>query len=113
MICTISSSSPRKKRRPWQPREGRKPVVDFFKQQKPMIEFTNSFEKCQSRLLTNKVAAIATVWEDDLYTLANKGLVQKTVRPFLLQTGEVGDLTACLCWCRRRNPRRRCCLPIS
>jgi multiple sugar transport system substrate-binding protein/putative spermidine/putrescine transport system substrate-binding protein len=37
------------------------------------------------------VAVIATVWEDDLYTLANKGLVQKTVRPFLLKTGQVGD----------------------
>jgi putative spermidine/putrescine transport system substrate-binding protein len=66
------------------------PVVDFFKQQKPVIEFTNSNE-ASIQALTNKVAVIATVWEDDLYTLANKGLVQKTVRPFLLQTGEVGD----------------------
>src|SRR5262249_2020174 len=33
----------------------------------------------------------ATVWEDDLYTLASKGMVPKTVRPFLLATGEVGD----------------------
>jgi ABC-type uncharacterized transport system YnjBCD substrate-binding protein len=66
------------------------PVVAFFKEQKPYIEFTNGNE-ASIQALTNKVVAIATVWEDDLYTLANKGLVQKTVRPFLLQTGEVGD----------------------
>jgi putative spermidine/putrescine transport system substrate-binding protein len=66
------------------------PVVAFFKEQKPYIEFTNGNE-ASIQALANKVAVIATVWEDDLYTLANKGLVQKTVRPFLLKTGEVGD----------------------
>ena len=65
-------------------------VVSFFKEQKPYIEFTNGNE-ASIQALANKVAAIATVWEDDLYTLANKGLVQKTVRPFLLKTGQVGD----------------------
>ena len=66
------------------------PVVAYFQQQKPVIEFTNSNE-ASLQALANNVAVIATVWEDDLYTLANKGLVPKTVRPFLLQTGEVGD----------------------
>ena len=67
-----------------------KPVVEFFKAAKPMIEFTNSNE-ASIQAIANNVAPIATVWEDDLYTLASKGLVQKTVRPFLLKTGEVGD----------------------
>ncbi|HSE75752.1 MAG TPA: extracellular solute-binding protein, partial [Dongiaceae bacterium] len=67
-----------------------KPVVAFFKEQKPYIEFTNGNE-ASIQALANRVAVMATVWEDDLYTLANKGLVQKTVRPFLLQTGQVGD----------------------
>ena len=66
------------------------PVVAYFKEQKPVIEYTNGNE-ASLQALANNVAAIATVWEDDLYTLANKGLVPKTVRPFLLKTGEVGD----------------------
>ncbi len=66
------------------------PVVSFFREQKPLIEFTNGNE-ASIQALVNNVAAIATVWEDDLYTLASKGLVPKTVRPTLLETGEVGD----------------------
>jgi ABC-type uncharacterized transport system YnjBCD substrate-binding protein len=67
-----------------------KPVIDFFTAAKPVIEFTNGNE-ASIQAIANNVAPIATVWEDDLYTLASKGLVQKTVRPFLLKTGEVGD----------------------
>jgi putative spermidine/putrescine transport system substrate-binding protein len=67
-----------------------KPVIEFFKAAKPMIEFTNGNE-ASIQAIANNVAPIATVWEDDLYTLASKGLVQKTVRPVLLKTGEVGD----------------------
>jgi multiple sugar transport system substrate-binding protein/putative spermidine/putrescine transport system substrate-binding protein len=66
------------------------PVVAFFREQKPLIEFTNGNE-ASIQALVNDVAAIATVWEDDLYSLANKGLVPKTVRPTLLETGQVGD----------------------
>ena len=66
------------------------PVVAYFKEQKPLIEFTNGNE-ASLQAIANNVAPIATVWEDDLYTLAAKGLVPKETRPSLLKTGEVGD----------------------
>lgn len=66
------------------------PVNAYFQQQKANIEFTNGNE-ASLQALVNKVVVMATVWEDDLYALAAKGLVPKTVRPFLVQTGEVGD----------------------
>jgi multiple sugar transport system substrate-binding protein/putative spermidine/putrescine transport system substrate-binding protein len=66
------------------------PVVAYFKEQKPQIEFTNGNE-ASLHAIANNVAPIATVWEDDLYTLAGKGLVPKETRPALLKTGEVGD----------------------
>jgi ABC-type uncharacterized transport system YnjBCD substrate-binding protein len=65
-------------------------VVDYFNAKKPLITFTNGNED-SIKALVNNVAMFATVWEDDLYTLASKGLVQKTVRPFLLESGQVGD----------------------
>ena len=66
------------------------PVVDFFKAYKDQVVFTNSNE-ASIQAIANGVAPIATVWEDDLYTLASKGLVQKTVRSALVKTGQVGD----------------------
>jgi putative spermidine/putrescine transport system substrate-binding protein len=65
-------------------------VIDYFRAQKPLITFTNGNED-SIKALVNNVVMFATVWEDDLYTLASKGLVQKTVRPFLLESGQVGD----------------------
>jgi putative spermidine/putrescine transport system substrate-binding protein len=65
-------------------------VIDYFKAKKPLITFTNGNED-SIKALVNNIAMFATVWEDDLYTLASKGLVQKTMRPFLLQSGQVGD----------------------
>src|SRR5690349_6708027 len=65
-------------------------VIAFFQEYKPIIEFTNGNE-ASLQALANNVAVIARVWEDDLFTLAGKGLVQRTVRPMLLKTGEVGD----------------------
>jgi multiple sugar transport system substrate-binding protein/putative spermidine/putrescine transport system substrate-binding protein len=66
------------------------PVVAFFNDRKALIDYTGSNEN-SLQALANKTATFATVWEDDLYTLASKGMVPKTVRPFLLATGEVGD----------------------
>jgi len=66
------------------------PVVAFFKDRRALIEYTNSNEN-SLQTLANRTATFATVWEDDLYTLASKGMVPRTVRPFLLATGEVGD----------------------
>jgi multiple sugar transport system substrate-binding protein/putative spermidine/putrescine transport system substrate-binding protein len=66
------------------------PVLGYFKTLKPYVTFTNGNE-ASVQALANNTAYIATVWEDDLYTLATKGLVPPTVHPILLASGEVGD----------------------
>ncbi len=66
------------------------PVLDYWKALKPHVRFTNSNEN-SAKALANNVALIATVWEDDLYTLASKGLIPQTVSPVILRTGQVGD----------------------
>ena len=65
-------------------------VVQFFKDRHDLIDFTNGNEN-SIQDIANGVVSFATVWEDDLYTLAAKGMVPKTVKPMLLSTGEVGD----------------------
>jgi multiple sugar transport system substrate-binding protein/putative spermidine/putrescine transport system substrate-binding protein len=65
-------------------------VVQFFRDRRDVIEFTNGNENSIQEI-ANGVVAFATVWEDDLYTLAAKGMVPKTVKPLLLASGEVGD----------------------
>jgi putative spermidine/putrescine transport system substrate-binding protein len=65
-------------------------VIDYFKRLKPYITFTNGNE-ASVQALANNTAYVATVWEDDLYTLASKGLVPPSVHPNLLASGEVGD----------------------
>jgi ABC-type uncharacterized transport system YnjBCD substrate-binding protein len=65
-------------------------VLTFWKELKPHVRFTNSNEN-SVKALANNVALIATVWEDDLYTLANKGLIPQTVSPVILRSGQVGD----------------------
>ncbi len=66
------------------------PVLAYWRTLKAHVKFTSSNEN-SIKALANNVALVSTVWEDDLYTLANKGLVPKTVRPTLLKTGQVGD----------------------
>jgi putative spermidine/putrescine transport system substrate-binding protein len=66
------------------------PVVKYINAQKDHITFTNdNTESLQA--IADGVVPIATVWEDDLYSQAAKGLMPPTVKPFLLQSGEVGD----------------------
>ena len=65
-------------------------VIGYFKPLKPYVTFTNGNE-ASVQALANNTAYVATVWEDDLYTLATKGLVPPTVHPILLASGEVGD----------------------
>src|SRR5207302_5608252 len=65
-------------------------VVGYFKTLKPYVTFTNGNE-ASVQALANNTAYIATVWEDDLYTLATKWLVPPTAAPILLASGEVGD----------------------
>lgn len=66
------------------------PVLDYFRKLKPYVTFTNGNE-ASVQAVANNSAYVATVWEDDLYTLASKGLVPPTVHPMLLRTGQVGD----------------------
>ena len=65
-------------------------VVAFFKERQGLIDYTNGNENSIQEI-SNGVVGFATVWEDDLYTLAAKGMVPKTVKPMLLASGEVGD----------------------
>ncbi len=62
----------------------------YWRSLKPYVKFSNGNEN-SIKALANNVALVATVWEDDLYTLATKGLVPQSARPVLLQTGQVGD----------------------
>ncbi len=66
------------------------PVLAYWQTLRPFVKFTSSNEN-SVKALANNVALVATVWEDDLYTLANKGLVPPTVAPTMLRTGQVGD----------------------
>ncbi len=65
-------------------------VLTYWRALKPHVKFSGSNEN-SIKALANNVALVATVWEDDLYTLASKGLVPPSIRPVLLQTGQVGD----------------------
>ena len=65
-------------------------IVAFFKERQGLIDYTNGNENSIQEI-ANGVVGFATVWEDDLYTLAAKGMVPKTVKPMLLASGEVGD----------------------
>jgi ABC-type uncharacterized transport system YnjBCD substrate-binding protein len=66
------------------------PVIKYVNEQKDHITFTNgNTESLQA--IADGVVPIATVWEDDLYSQAAKGLMPPTVKPYLLQSGEVGD----------------------
>lgn len=66
------------------------PVLAYWRSLKPHVKFSSSNEN-SIKALANNVALVATVWEDDLYTLATKGLVPPSIRPVLLRTGQVGD----------------------
>ena len=66
------------------------PVLTYWKALKPLVRFTNSNEN-SVKALANNVALVATVWEDDLYSLATKGLIPQTVSPIILRSGQVGD----------------------
>ncbi len=66
------------------------PVLSYFRELRPFVRFTSSNEN-SIRALANNVALVATVWEDDLYTLATKGMVPQSTRPVLLKSGQVGD----------------------
>jgi ABC-type uncharacterized transport system YnjBCD substrate-binding protein len=66
------------------------PVIKYINEQKDHVTFTNgNTESLQA--IADGVVPIATVWEDDLYSQAAKGLMPPTVKPYLLQSGEVGD----------------------
>jgi len=66
------------------------PVLAYWRSLRPHVKFSSSNEN-SIKALANNVALVATVWEDDLYTLASKGLVPQSTRPILLRSGQVGD----------------------
>jgi len=66
------------------------PVLAYWRQLKPYVRFSTS-NSDSVIALGNNTALVATVWEDELYQEASKGLIPPTVRPILLKSGEVGD----------------------
>jgi putative spermidine/putrescine transport system substrate-binding protein len=66
------------------------PVLDYFRQLKPVVEITNGNTDTLN-LLANGAAYIGTIWEDQSYDFIGRGLLPQTVKFRLLKSGQVGD----------------------
>ncbi len=66
------------------------PVMAYFKQLKPFVEFTNGNSDTLT-LMANGQVVVATVWEDMVFDFIGRGLLPPQVKARLLTEGEVGD----------------------
>lgn len=66
------------------------PVLAYFKQLKPHVEFTNGNSDTLT-LMANGQVVVGTVWEDMVFDFIGRGLLPPTVRSRLLTSGQVGD----------------------
>ena len=66
------------------------PVMNYFKELKPVVEFTNGNSDTLN-LVANGQAVVATVWEDMVFDFIGRGLLPPQVKARLLTEGEVGD----------------------
>lgn len=66
------------------------PVMEYFRQLRPLVEFTNGNTDTLT-LMANGVVHVGTVWEDQTYDFIGRGLLPPTVRTRLLTEGQVGD----------------------
>lgn len=66
------------------------PVLAYWQQLKAHVRFTSSNDN-SILAIANNTALVATVWEDNLYQHASKGLLPPSIRPILLKSGQVGD----------------------
>lgn len=66
------------------------PVIAYFKELKPHVEFTNGNSDTLN-LMANGQAVVATVWEDMVFDFIGRGLLPPQIKARLLTEGEVGD----------------------
>jgi putative spermidine/putrescine transport system substrate-binding protein len=66
------------------------PVIAYFKDLKPYVEFTNGNSDTLN-LFANGEVAVGTVWEDMVFDFIGRGLLPPDIKARLLTEGEVGD----------------------
>jgi putative spermidine/putrescine transport system substrate-binding protein len=66
------------------------PVMAYFQELKPNVEFTNGNSDTLN-LFANGEVAVGTVWEDMVFDFIGRGLLPHEVKARLLTEGEVGD----------------------
>ncbi len=66
------------------------PVLAYFKELKPVVEFTNGNSDTLN-LFTNGEINVGTVWEDMVFDFIGRGLIPTTIKARLMTEGEVGD----------------------
>lgn len=67
-----------------------KPVLDYFRELKPHVEFTNGNTDTLT-LIANGQAHVGTIWEDQSYDFIGRGLLPPSVKFRLMAEGQVGD----------------------
>ena len=65
------------------------PVVDYYNELKPVVEFTNGNADTLN-LLANSQVYMGSAWEDMTYTYLNQSLLPRTIRQVVLEPGLVG-----------------------
>lgn len=66
------------------------PVMDYFEELAPFVEFTNSNTDTLN-LLANGEVTVATVWESQVYDYIGRGVLPPAIKSRLLTSGQVGD----------------------
>ena len=66
------------------------PVLAYFKELKPVVEFTNGNSDTLN-LFANGEVVVGTVWEDMVFDFIGRGLLPHEIKARLLTEGEVGD----------------------
>lgn len=66
------------------------PVMAYFKDLKPYVEFTNGNSDTLN-LFANGEVVVGTVWEDMVFDFIGRGLLPHDIKARLLTEGEVGD----------------------
>ena len=66
------------------------PVMAYFKDIKPYVEFTNGNSDTLN-LFANGEVSVGTVWEDMVFDFIGRGLLPHEIKARLMTEGEVGD----------------------
>jgi putative spermidine/putrescine transport system substrate-binding protein len=76
--------------REWAAGECLDATMEYFRELAPLSEITNGNTDTLT-LMANAVAHVGTAWEDMAYDFMGRGLLPRTVRVRLLESGQVGD----------------------